>query len=651
MVVVGSPYVNITSYLFTYTTNSSPGEYTPTVFDNYSANVLIDDQPLNLQLWDTSGHSDYKKLRPLSYPQTDALIIAFSLVSPLSLEKVETEFLPEIEEHCRGAPYILVGLNLCERDEFPMHADEYKSKGWSPISTEEGKQVMRRIGAKDYIECDINRQIRVADGFEAAVRAVIHPSPIVKEKLETTETKKKDSKHLFWKHKKDKSKESDEKQSKDKSDKKSKNSKEKQSKDSDNKQSRNKTENQVQKNVSEEKVTKIDLKISSSSIHERKNENQIKLYVSPIKINEIKQIQKKLNISPLKCNEIKQVETKLNLSPIKLKESKSKSVKLSISSSIIHQKEEKEDKIPCSKEKNYFIDMEEEKNHVFIENMSKNEISICIKIIDIVKNLVMCKKILLPEEEAFEHVQNSLKEFELLLSIDHPCICKTYGLNTAEEIKDESENDITTIALFLEYLDFDLNEFLKKIFMKDNTIKTRIIIEIIHGMIYIHKRGLFHRDLRMENIRLNSLLNAKIVDFGFAKINESFFPNFTVSRSQMIGLKKSIFMAPELLSGEKYNNKVDVYSFAVILCYLLTGSLPKYTLKDKMNRKEFPLPSPSSSISEFGVDLISRCLSFDYESRPSFEDILNEIRENNYNLASNVNMNIVSKGDNELSLV
>lgn len=301
-------------------------------------------------------------------------------------------------------------------------------------------------------------------------------------------------------------------------------------------------------------------------------------------------------------------------------------------------------------EKNYFIDAQEEKNHVFIEKMCKNEISICTKIIDIVKNLVMCKKVLFPEEEAFQHVQNAIKEFELLLSIDHPCICKTYGINTAEEIKDEDGNDMTTIALFLEYLDLDLNEFLKKSFNDSNTIKTRIIIEIIHGMIYIHKRSLLHRDLRMENIRLNSLLNAKIVDFGFAKINESFFPNFSVTRSSMIGLKKSIFIAPELLGDEEYSNKVDVYSFAVILCFLFTGTLPKYSLKEKMNKKEFPLPSPSSSISEFGVDLISRCLSFDYESHPSFEDILNEIRENNYDLAPNVNVNIVAKRDNELSL-
>ena len=178
-VVVGDGAVGKTCLLISYTTNAVPEDYVPTVFDNYSANVMIDGRPINLGLWDTAGQEDYDRLRPLSYPLTDVFLVCFSLVSPSSYENVKAKWYPEVSHHCPNTPIVLVGTKMDLRDDKET-VQKLKEKRLTPITLPQGLQLQKEIGAVKFLECSAVTQKNVRTVFDEAIRASLRPSKPVK---------------------------------------------------------------------------------------------------------------------------------------------------------------------------------------------------------------------------------------------------------------------------------------------------------------------------------------------------------------------------------------------------------------------------------------------------------------------------------------
>lgn len=90
---------------------------------------MLSNCQVELALWDTAGQEDYDRLRPLSYPDTDVILMCFSVDSPDSLENIPEKWTPEVKHFCPNVPIILVG------NKKDLRNDPATIKGSSPFET------------------------------------------------------------------------------------------------------------------------------------------------------------------------------------------------------------------------------------------------------------------------------------------------------------------------------------------------------------------------------------------------------------------------------------------------------------------------------------------------------------------------------------
>jgi small GTP-binding protein len=174
LVCVGDGGCGKTCLMVTYCHGYFPERYVPTVFENYLSKLKAPNgKIIELALWDTAGQEEYDRLRALSYPEANVLLVCFAIDSPTSLDNVYDKWIPEITHHCPDIPFILVGLKTDLRNDLTS-LQHLNSKGQFPITYEQGKLMAKKCGAYKYMECSARNNQGVNDIFNNAISLVIN---------------------------------------------------------------------------------------------------------------------------------------------------------------------------------------------------------------------------------------------------------------------------------------------------------------------------------------------------------------------------------------------------------------------------------------------------------------------------------------------
>ena len=111
--------------------------------------------------------------RPLSYPDTDVILLCFSLENPDSFDNITDKWMPEIKHYCPQVPIVLVGTKKDLRHSQVIH-DERTKRKYKHVQPEDGQALADRIKAAAYIECSAKTRDGVREVFDAATKASLH---------------------------------------------------------------------------------------------------------------------------------------------------------------------------------------------------------------------------------------------------------------------------------------------------------------------------------------------------------------------------------------------------------------------------------------------------------------------------------------------
>ena len=220
-------------------------------------------------------------------------------------------------------------------------------------------------------------------------------------------------------------------------------------------------------------------------------------------------------------------------------------------------------------------------------------------------------KIMLKDEMSESLIE---KEIFLMKKISHPHIASLLDV-----VYDNAES---TIALILEYAPNGPICCEGRVLNEQTAF--RYFFQICTAVNYLHNElKIVHRDLKAENILLDEFNNVKLIDFGLSRSKDA--------RDQMMKTRcgSPLYSSPEIVLGNPYNEKTDIWSLGILLYHMLTGMFPfksdnimKLFYYITKNEVFFPM-NYETNLSSDVRDLILKMLEKDPNKRPSIIEVLN----------------------------
>jgi len=237
--------------------------------------------------------------------------------------------------------------------------------------------------------------------------------------------------------------------------------------------------------------------------------------------------------------------------------------------------------------------------------------------------MIAVKQVEIPRTESDRNdsrqitVVEALKlESETLKDLDHPNIVQYLGFEETPKF----------LSIFLEYVPGgSIGSCLRKHGRFDEHVTKSFTGQILDGLEYLHSKGILHRDLKADNILVESFGLCKISDFGISKRTDDI---------EMIGaytsMQGSVFwMAPEVLNTSKkgYNSKIDIWSVGCVVFEMWTGQRPwsghelvAVLLQLYQTKVGPPVPS-DMPLSALAADFRKKCFAMNPDERPSAAEL------------------------------